>query len=61
VDLDNTFEEEFKDPAKEWKNSVLVIIPTRLGLSKVNKEYYSSILYYFQCKLNAGAIGGRPS
>jgi hypothetical protein len=25
---------------KKWKNGILVIIPTRLGLNKVNKEYF---------------------
>ena len=28
----------------EWKNSVLVIVPVRLGLNKINKEYYIPIL-----------------
>ena len=47
MDLDNMCEEEFKNPPQEWKNAVLVIIPNRLGLNKVNKEYFGPILSYF--------------
>jgi hypothetical protein len=43
-----------------WKNGVLVIIPTRLGLNKVNKEYHAAISKIFQCPLNVGILGGRP-
>lgn len=32
---------------QNWKNKILVIIPTRLGLNKVNKEYFSAIQYVF--------------
>jgi len=28
---------------KNWRNGILVIIPTRLGLNKVNKEYFMAI------------------
>jgi hypothetical protein len=30
-----------------WKNGVLVIIPTRLGLNKVSKEYFPAISKIF--------------
>lgn len=43
-----------------WVNSVLVIVATRLGLNKVNKEYFNPILDFFRFNLNVGAIGGRP-
>lgn len=46
---------------KDWKNGVLVIVPTRLGLNKVNKEYFAPILSIFQFQHNVGIIGGRPS
>ena len=36
-----------QDLNARWINSVLVSIPTRLGLSKVNKEYYKPILKVF--------------
>lgn len=32
---------------QSWRNGILIIIPTRLGLNKVNKEYYSAIKYVF--------------
>lgn len=51
-------EEELK---KNWKNGVLVIVPTRLGLSKVNKEYFNPIKTIIQSNLNVGIIGGKPS
>lgn len=47
--------------AKEWRNGVLVIVPTRLGLHKVNKEYFQPIKSIFQNPLNVGIIGGKPS
>jgi hypothetical protein len=45
---------------KNWKNGILVIVPTRLGLNKVNKEYFGPISRIFQFDLNVGIIGGRP-
>lgn len=36
-------------------------MPVRLGLHKVNKEYFNPILSIFQCPHNVGIIGGRPS
>lgn len=30
-----------------WKNQMLIIIPTRLGLNKINKEYFPAILRFF--------------
>ena len=40
---------------------MLIIIPVRLGLNKINREYYLPILEYFKCPLNTGIIGGRPN
>ena len=37
------------------------MIPTRLGLNKINKEYFFPILEFFKCPLNVGIIGGRPN
>jgi hypothetical protein len=51
-------EDEIKS---NWQNGVFVIAPTRLGLNKVNMEYFSPILSVFQTPLNVGIIGGRPS
>eukprot|EP00347_Sterkiella_histriomuscorum_P008343 403345460 len=67
-DSDSSLQERldmiYQDPEilrSAWRNGILVIIPTRLGLNKVNKEYYSSIKYVFQCRLNVGIMGGRPN
>jgi len=49
------------NPAKEWRNALLVVVPARLGLNKINKEYHDAVLSFFQCKLNAGIMGGKPS
>ncbi|CDW79449.1 UNKNOWN [Stylonychia lemnae] len=45
---------------KAWRNGILIIIPTRLGLNKVNKEYFYAIQYILQFPLNVGILGGRP-
>mmetsp|Transcript_15487 Transcript_15487/g.10859 ORF Transcript_15487/g.10859 Transcript_15487/m.10859 type:complete len:85 (-) Transcript_15487:646-900(-) len=45
---------------QDWKNGVLVLIPTRLGLNKIDKDYYLPILKFFECELNMGIIGGQP-
>lgn len=50
-DSDNHRSEEamqniFKDTEalrESWINGILIIIPTRLGLNKVNKEYFKAI------------------
>jgi cysteine protease ATG4 len=47
--------------SKHWTNGVLVIIPSRLGLNKVNAEYFGPIKQIFQNPLNVGIIGGKPS
>lgn len=39
---------------------MLVLIPTRLGLNKIDKDYYLPILKFFECELNMGIIGGQP-
>ena len=46
--------------AKDWRNGVLVLIPTRLGMKSVDKNYYGALVEFFQCPLNVGIIGGRP-
>jgi cysteine protease ATG4 len=45
---------------REWRNGVLVLISTRLGLKKVGTEYFLPVKYFFNQKLNCGIIGGRP-
>ena len=40
--------------------SVLILIPTMLGMEKVNSSYYNSLLKCFETKYNVGVIGGKP-
>jgi len=46
--------------AKDWRNGVLVLIPTRLGMKSVDKNYYGALVEFFSCPLNVGIIGGKP-
>ena len=43
-----------------WVNQVLVIACVRLGMKTVQQEFLPVIRYFFDCKLNAGILGGRP-
>ena len=45
---------------REWRNGVLVLISTRLGLKKVSTEYMGPVQSFFMQQLNCGIIGGRP-
>lgn len=53
------FEEE-KAAEKLWRNTVLVIVCCRLGMTKVEPEFLDVIRYFFACKVNVGILGGRP-
>ena len=44
----------------DWQNAVLVMVSTRLGLKKVQKDYFRSVLYFYMQNFNVGIIGGRP-
>jgi hypothetical protein len=44
----------------DWRNGVLVLIPTMLGMKSVDKNYYNAFVEFFQFPLNVGIIGGRP-
>ena len=48
------------DLERDWRNGVLVLISTRLGLKKVGTEYFGPVKSFFMQKLNCGIIGGRP-
>ena len=37
-----------------------MLIPTRLGIKNIAKEYYEALVQFFMCPLNCGIIGGRP-
>ena len=45
---------------RDWRNGVLVLVSTRLGLKKVGTEYFGPVKSFFMQKLNCGIIGGRP-
>ena len=39
---------------------VLVLVPQRLGLNKIQSVYHSSLKQSLECKWSVGIIGGRP-
>ena len=39
---------------------MLVLVCTRLGMTKVQPEYLEVIREFFRCKINVGILGGRP-
>lgn len=57
-------EEQEKKPEinleRDWRNGVLVLVSTRLGLKKVGTEYFGAVKTFFMQQLNCGIIGGRP-
>ena len=48
------------DLEKDWRNGVLVLVSTRLGLKKVGIEYFGPVRDFFAQTLNCGIVGGRP-
>jgi hypothetical protein len=42
-----------------WK-PILILVPLRLGLDKINPLYIDTLKDFFQFKQNVGIIGGRP-
>jgi hypothetical protein len=45
---------------EDWQNAVLILVSTRLGLKKVQREYFSAVRYFFTQSFNVGIVGGRP-
>ena len=43
-----------------WKNSILLMMPLMLGMSKIHHDYYSSFKILIENKYSIGIIGGRP-
>lgn len=43
-----------------WTNGVLLLVSNRLGLQKLQSQYFSAIKAFFLSKQNCGIIGGRP-
>lgn len=44
-----------------FKNQVLILVSTQLGLSEVAPTYYPSLASLFKIKSFTGAVGGRPN
>lgn len=42
------------------KKSVLILIPTMLGIGKVEESYYKPLLKCFETRYNIGVVGGKP-
>ena len=53
-------DEETPNYERDWRNGVLVLVSTRLGLKKVGTEYFGPVKSFFMQQLNCGIIGGRP-
>uniref|UniRef100_A0A0N5BID5 Cysteine protease n=1 Tax=Strongyloides papillosus TaxID=174720 RepID=A0A0N5BID5_STREA len=49
-----------RDGENEWKN-LLIIIPLRLGLTSINRDYIPAVKMFYELKQCAGIIGGRPN
>ena len=47
IEEEKYIEEQNEKVKNCWKNTLLVIIPTRLGLNRVNKEYFTPITNFF--------------
>lgn len=48
------------DYERDWRNGVLVLVSTRLGLKKVGTQYFGPVKSFFMQQLNCGIMGGRP-
>ena len=59
---DNLIEDDyllFNDKKYIFKNYGLIFISVRIGLNSIEKEYYNSIKYLFNCKECFGFTGGK--
>ena len=51
--------EKIVKKSNDWKNSVYVIVPLRLGLEQINKEYLHQIKRVFTIPQTVGFVGGK--
>lgn len=42
---------------KEWKNSVFIMIPVRIGMNSIDPEYLNTIKKLMTCPFSTGFIG----
>jgi len=54
--LQNNGEENY-----EWKSSLMIIIPVRLGKDNLSEVYFAGLLKTLQWPQSLGIIGGRPN
>jgi len=52
---------EQPSPSNIWRQGVMIIVPTRLGVSGVNPVYYKSIQLYMRIRQSIGFVGGKPN
>ena len=55
----NIFLDKIEKKSKDWTNSVLAIVPLRLGLKYIEPEYLDCITEIFNFNSNVGISGGR--
>lgn len=48
-------------PQDPWSTALLLVVPLRLGLEKLNPEYHPSLLQCLQMPQSVGILGGRPN
>ncbi|KAF0695768.1 Aste57867_13419 [Aphanomyces stellatus] len=47
------------DADAEWTRSVLILVPLRLGLDKINASYIPALTHFFSFPQSVGIIGGK--
>jgi len=45
----------------QWERSLLLLVPTRLGVSGVNPVYFPTLTAYMQLPQSLGFVGGKPN
>lgn len=65
-DLDDTYDPLFNPPPNipcqpSWKCSLLVLLPLRLGVQKLNFEYHDELMSVFSDRSCVGILGGTPN
>ena len=51
---------EIRNAADNWKNQLLVLVTTRLGMTNIETVYHTPILQMMQLDSFAGFVGGEP-
>jgi cysteine protease ATG4 len=48
------------ETVNNWQHTLLLLIPVRLGVDKINQEYHKALLELFKWKSLCGVAGGQP-